>query len=114
MPPKANSKVQTKQKTKAATKQKYVPGGLVETHWPIWDIHSRETRVVDTLDWIQNVRYKVGDYDTKLDVFPVSFTEYANTTTATTTTHIYIPAIYRPIFRLLQSKLCWHQIAYSM
>ncbi|KIM74589.1 hypothetical protein PILCRDRAFT_92537 [Piloderma croceum F 1598] len=114
MPPKANSKVQTKQKTKAATKQKYVPGGLVETHWPIWDIHSRETRVVDTLDWIQNVRYKVGDYDTKLDAFPVSFTKYANTTTATTTTRIYIPAIYRPIFRLLQSKLCWHQIAYSM
>jgi hypothetical protein len=33
---------------------------------------------------------------------------------ATTTTRIYIPAIYRPIFRLLQAKTCWLQIAFSM
>jgi hypothetical protein len=110
MLPEANSEVQTK----VVPKPKYVPGGLVEDHWPLWDIHAKLTEVVNSWEWIQNVRYKVGDYDTKLDAYPVSFTEYANTTTATTTTRIYIPARYRPIFRLLQSKLCWHQLAYSM
>jgi len=111
MPPKANSKAQ---KVKAAPKPKYVAGGLVKDHWPVWDIHANLTEVVENWNWIQTVRYKVGDYDTKLDAFPVSFTEYANTTMATTTTRIYIPAKYRPIFRLLQSKLSWHQIAHSM
>ena len=111
MPRKANSKVQTKQKTKAL---QYVAGDLVRKHWPTWDIHAKVTEVVENWHWIQNVRYKVDDYDTKLDAFRVDFTEYSNTTTATTTTRIYIPAIYRPIFRLLQSKLCWHQIACSI
>ena len=36
------------------------------------------TKVVDNWAWIQGVSYKVGDYDKKMDAFPVSITEYAN------------------------------------
>jgi hypothetical protein len=92
----------------------YVPGGLVANHWPKWDVHAKTIEVVNNWAWIQGVRYKVGEYDTKMDAFPVSITEYANSTVATTSTRIYIPARYRPIFRLLQAKISWHQIAYSM
>jgi len=92
----------------------YVPGGLIATHWPKWDVHAKATEVVNNWKWIQTVRYKVGPYDTKMDAFPVRITEYSNSKVATTTTRIYIPAIYRPIFRLLQAKIGWHQIAYSM
>jgi hypothetical protein len=54
MPPEANSE--------GAPKGKYVAGSLVETHWPQWwDIHSKKAEIVGNWEWIQHVRYKVGD-----------------------------------------------------
>jgi hypothetical protein len=92
----------------------YTAGGLFSTHWPLWDIYNKEAAIISEWEWILSVRFRVGDYDEKFDAYPVKITEHANSSSATTITRIYIPAKYRPILRLLQSKLCWHQIALTM
>ena len=92
----------------------YKAGGLFATHWPRWDIHSKAPEVVDQWEWIQSVHFKTGDYNDMLDAFPVMVTEHSNTSMATTTTRIYIPTQYRPILRLLNCKMAWHQVALTM
>jgi hypothetical protein len=92
----------------------YNPFALFESHWPKWDIYAKEPGVVTQWEWIQSVRLKTGDYNKKLDAFPIMITEHANSNMATTTTRIYVPAHYRPILRLLNSKMAWHQVALTM
>src|SRR5882762_8113110 len=92
---------------------RYKAGGLFATHWPTWDIHSKAAEVVDQWDWIQSVHFKTGDYNDKLDAFPVMVTKHANSNMATMTTHIYSYKILS-ILHHLNCKMVWHQVALTM
>jgi hypothetical protein len=92
----------------------YEPLALYEAHFPRWDIYSKEEEVRAEWEWITTVRYKTGDFASKLGAFPIYMTERANTNKSLTVTRIYIPARYRPILRLLNFKQVWDMFCLSM
>jgi hypothetical protein len=92
----------------------YQPLALYHGHYPLWDIYSKEEEVRDHWEWITTVRYKTGDYATKLGAFPIYMTERANTNKSLTVTRIYIPSRYRPMLRLLNFKQAWHMFCLTM
>jgi len=75
-------------------KMVYQPGALYKQHYPLWNVYSRDEAVVDNWEWITTVRYKTGEYTSRLGAFPIYMTEHANTNKSLTVTHIYIPSHY--------------------
>jgi hypothetical protein len=92
----------------------YQPSALYKDHYPLWDIYSKEEAIRTQWDWITTVRYKTGDYASKLGAFPIYMTERANTKKSLTVARIYIPSRYRPMLRLLNFKQAWHMFCLSM
>jgi hypothetical protein len=92
----------------------YKPLALYEAHFPRWDLYSKEEEVRAQWEWITTVRYKTGDFASKLGAFPIYMTERANTNKSLPVTRIYIPARFRPMLRLLNFKQAWHMYCLSM
>lgn len=123
---KSSKKSSEKQKQKQKQKQKspqepalptspYKLSGLYEKHFPEWNIDSKQAEVVDRLQWAINVRYKVGEYSKTHKGFPIYIKgDGRASASALSTTRIYIPARYRPILRLLNSKMAWHKVCLTI
>ena len=93
--------------SQSASMSPYQLGGLYNTHWPTWDVNSKQADIVSRLKFITEVQYQTGDYAKAHFAFPLYISELAGAST-TTTTHIYIPICYKPILRLLNAKMAWY------
>lgn len=110
----AKKKKSSKKLLKPQEPSPYQLGGLYKTHWPEWDVNSKAEHVTASFDWTMSVRYRTGEYSPSHKGYPIYITEHANSSSATTTTRIYVPARYRPILRLLNAKMAWHMISFTV
>jgi hypothetical protein len=74
----------------------------------------KDEAIVDNWEWITTVRYKTGEYTSRLGAFPIYMTEHVNTNKSLTVTRIYIPSCYQPMLQLLNFKQAWHMYCLSM
>jgi hypothetical protein len=87
---------------------RYILNSLLQAHWPYWDIQSHAEGISESIQNKRDKRGKCGEYLSDYRAFPIYVAKNAHRGQVDWKTRAFVPAVYRPILRLLNCRINWH------